>query len=143
MTSGYSSARQHPVLQVTRAHKGIDYGAPTGTPVRAVADATVKFSGRQGGYGNIVVLKHQGPYSTAYGHLKGFASGIKQGAKIRQGETIGFVGQTGIATGPHLHYEFRINDTQTNPAKIAQVAPLPLKAAEATRFKSSIAALQK
>jgi murein DD-endopeptidase MepM/ murein hydrolase activator NlpD len=128
---------------VTRAHKGIDYGAPTGTPVRAVADATVKFSGRQGGYGNIVVLKHQGPYSTAYGHLKGFASGIKQGAKIRQGETIGFVGQTGIATGPHLHYEFRINDTQTNPAKIAQVAPLPLKAAEATRFKSSIAALQK
>lgn len=143
VTSGYSSDRRHPVLQVTRAHKGIDYGAPTGTPVRAVADATVKFSGRQGGYGNIVVLKHQGPYSTAYGHLKGFASGIKQGAKIRQGETIGFVGQTGIATGPHLHYEFRINDTQTNPAKIAQVAPLPLKAAEATRFKSSIAALQK
>lgn len=143
VTSGYSSARRHPVLQVTRAHKGIDYGAPTGTPVRAVADATVKFAGRQGGYGNIVVLKHQGPYSTAYGHLRGFASGTKQGAKIRQGETIGFVGQTGIATGPHLHYEFRINDAQTNPANIAQVAPAPLKAAEATRFRNSIAARQK
>lgn len=143
VTSGYSSARRHPVLQVTRAHKGIDYGAPIGTPVRAVADATVKFSGRQGGYGNIVILKHQGPYSTAYGHLNGFASGIKQGAKIKQGQTIGFVGQTGIATGPHLHYEFRINDTQTNPANIAQVAPAPLKAGEASRFRNSIAALQK
>lgn len=143
VTSGYSSARRHPVLQVTRAHKGIDYGAPSGTPVRAVADATVKFSGRQGGYGNIVVLKHQGPYSTAYGHLKGFGQGIRMGSKVRQGETIGFVGQTGIATGPHLHYEFRINDTQTNPANIAQVAPAPLKATEASRFRNSIAALQK
>ncbi len=143
VTSGYSSARRHPVLQITRAHKGIDYGAPAGTPVRAVADARVEFSGSQGGYGNIVVLKHQGPYSTAYGHLKGFAPGIRKGAKIKQGETIGFVGQTGIATGPHLHYEFRINDIQTNPTKVAQLAPAPLQAVEVRRFKNSIAALQR
>lgn len=143
VTSGYSSARRHPVLQITRAHKGIDYGAPTGTPVRAVADATVEFSGRQGGYGNLIVLKHQGHYSTAYGHLKGFATGISKGARIKQGETIGFVGQTGVATGPHLHYEFRINGEQTNPANIAQVAPPPLKAAEAARFRASIETIQK
>ncbi|MFT3847678.1 MAG: peptidoglycan DD-metalloendopeptidase family protein [Propionivibrio sp.] len=143
VTSGYSSARRHPVLQITRAHKGIDYGAPTGTPVRAVADATVEFSGRQNGYGNLIVLKHQGIYSTAYGHLSGFATGLRKGAKIKQGETIGFVGQTGIATGPHLHYEFRINGTQTNPANVAQVAPAPLKAAEATRFRTSIESVKK
>ena len=138
VTSGYSNARRHPVLDVTRAHKGIDYGAPTGTPVRAVADATVEFSGRQGGYGNIVILKHQGPYSTAYGHLNGFASGTRKGARIKQGEIIGFVGQTGLSSGPHLHYEFRINGTQTNPAKVAQLTPAPLKALEAARFKASI-----
>lgn len=142
VTSGYSSARRHPVLEVMRAHKGVDYGAPTGTPVRAVADARVEFSGRQGGYGNIIVLKHQDPYSTAYGHLNSFASGIRKGAKIKQGETIGFVGQTGLASGPHLHYEFRINGTQTNPAKIADLTPPPLKAAEATRFSASIKAVQ-
>jgi murein DD-endopeptidase MepM/ murein hydrolase activator NlpD len=138
VTSGYSSARRHPVLDITRAHKGIDYGAPVGTPVRAVADATVEFSGRQGGYGNLVILKHQGPYSTAYGHLNGFASVTRKGAKIKQGETIGYVGQTGLSSGPHLHYEFRINGTQTNPAKVAQLTPPPLKTSEVTRFKTSI-----
>ncbi len=138
VTSGYSNARRHPVLNITRAHKGIDYGAPIGTPVRAVADATVEFSGRQGGYGNIVILKHHGTYSTAYGHLKGFASSTRKGAKIKQGETIGYVGQTGLSSGPHLHYEFRINNTQTNPAKVAHLTPEPLKASEATRFKTSI-----
>ena len=142
VTSGYSSARRHPVLQITRAHKGIDYGAPIGTAVRAVADATVEFSGRQGGYGNIVVLKHHGPYSTAYGHLNGFASGMRKGAKIKQGETIGFVGQTGLSSGPHLHYEFRINGTQTNPTEVAQLTPEPLKASETPRFKTSIKAVQ-
>jgi len=138
VTSGFSNARRHPVLNITRAHKGIDYGAPIGTPVRAVADATVEFSGQQGGYGNIIILKHPGPYSTAYGHLNGFASGMRKGAKIRQGETIGFVGQTGLSSGPHLHYEFRINGAQTDPAKVAQLTPEPLKASEAARFRTSI-----
>jgi len=138
VTSGFSSARRHPVLNITRAHKGIDYGAPIGTPVRAVADATVEFSGRQGGYGNILVLRHQGPYSTAYGHLNGFASGVRKGTRIKQGETIGFVGQTGLSSGPHLHYEFRINGEQKNPTKVAQLTPEPLKASESTRFRISI-----
>lgn len=142
VTSGYSNARRHPVLQITRAHKGIDYGAPIGTPVRAVADATVEFSGRQGGYGNIVVLKHQGPYSTAYGHLNGFASGVRRGAKIKQADTIGFVGQTGLSSGPHLHYEFRINGTQTNPTNVAQLPPPPLNASETARFRASIKDVQ-
>lgn len=138
VTSGYSSARLHPVLQITRAHKGIDYGAPTGTPVRAVADATVELAARQNGYGNLIVLKHQGPYSTAYGHLNAFAPGVRKGAKVKQGETIGFVGQTGLATGPHLHYEFRIDGAQANPAKVANIAPPPLKTSEVARFKSTI-----
>ena len=138
VTSGFSNARVHPVLQITRAHKGIDYAAPTGTKVRSVADGTVEFAGRQGGYGNLVVLKHQGAYTTAYGHLNGFASGIKKGARVSQGDTIGYVGQTGIATGPHLHYEFRINGQQVNPMAINLPASLPLEASQIATFKKAI-----
>ena len=137
VTSGFSSARVHPVLQISRAHKGVDYGAPTGTKVRSVADGTVEFAGRQGGYGNLIVLKHQGTYSTAYGHLNGFASGIKKGARVSQGDTIGYVGQTGLASGPHLHYEFRINSRQVNPLAITLPAAIPLGAAQITRFKAT------
>ena len=138
VTSGFSNARVHPVLQITRAHKGIDYAAPTGTKVRSVADGTVEFAGRQGGYGNLVVLKHQGAYTTAYGHLNGFASGIKKGSRVSQGDTIGYVGQTGIATGPHLHYEFRINGQQVNPMAINLPASLPLEASQIATFKKAI-----
>ena len=138
VTSGFSNARLHPVLQITRAHKGIDYAAPTGTKVRSVADGTVEFAGRQGGYGNLIILKHQGAYTTAYGHLNGFANGIKKGSRVSQGDTIGFVGQTGIATGPHLHYEFRINGQQVNPMAINLPASLPLEAAQITAFKNAI-----
>ena len=136
VTSGFSNARVHPVLQVTRAHKGIDYGAPIGTRVRAVADATVEFAGRQGGYGNLIILKHQGNYSTAYGHLNGFSSGMRKGAKVNQGEIIGYVGQTGLSSGPHLHYEFRINAQQVNPMTAVLPAALPLETAQLTRFRS-------
>ncbi len=135
VTSGFSSARLHPVLQITRAHKGIDYGAPIGTRVRAVADASVEFAGRQGGYGNLVILKHQGAYSTAYGHLNGIAPGIRKGARVSQGDTIGFVGQTGIATGPHLHYEFRINSQQVNPMTASLPDAIPLNASLLQRFR--------
>ncbi len=138
VTSGFSNARVHPVLQITRAHKGIDYAAPTGTKVRSVADGTVEFAGRQGGYGNLIVLKHQGAYTTAYGHLNGFASGIKKGSRVSQGDTIGYVGQTGIATGPHLHYEFRINGQQVNPMAINLPASLPLEASQIAAFKKAI-----
>lgn len=124
VTSGFSNARLHPILNQWRAHRGVDYGAPTGTRVRATADGIVDFSGRQGGYGNLVVLRHNGRYSTAYGHLNAFASGIRPGARVKQGDTIGYVGATGWATGPHLHYEFRINGEQVNPLAAA-LPPAP------------------
>jgi murein DD-endopeptidase MepM/ murein hydrolase activator NlpD len=118
VTSGFSM-RFHPVLQQWRAHKGIDYGAPTGTKVRATGDGIVDFAGKQGGYGNVIVLRHQSKFTTWYGHLSGFAKGIAKGRRVSQGETIGYVGMTGLATGPHLHYEFRINDVHQNPLRIA------------------------
>jgi len=142
VTSGFSSARVHPVLMVSRAHKGVDYGAPTGTPVRAVADGIVEFSGRQGGYGNLIILKHQAAYSTAYGHLNGFANGIRKGSGVHQGDTIAYVGQTGLATGPHLHYEFRVNSHQVNPLSMALPAALPLNPSQINQFKTTIAPLQ-
>jgi len=118
VTSGFSM-RFHPVLQQWRAHKGIDYAAPVGTRVRATGDGVVEIAGRQGGYGNLVVLRHQGKFTTWYGHLSGFGKGITKGRRVSQGETIGYVGMTGLATGPHLHYEFRINDVHQNPLRMA------------------------
>lgn len=137
VTSGFSNSRRHPVLNITRAHKGIDYGAPTGTRIRAVADATVEFAGRQGGYGNLVILRHRGNYSTAYGHMNGFAAGIRKGARVSQGDTIGYVGQTGIATGPHLHYEFRVAGKQVNPATVALPTAIPLDKAQLAQFHTT------
>ncbi len=136
ITSGFSM-RFHPILRDWRAHKGVDYGAPSGTAVRATADGVVDFVGTQGGYGNMIVLRHQGAYSTAYGHLRGFASGLRKGSRVNQGETIGFVGQTGWATGPHLHYEFRISNQQVNPLSVALPIAMPLDAAQMTRFKAT------
>lgn len=142
VTSGFTTARFHPILQRWRAHKGVDYGAPTGTKVRAVSDGIVEFAGRQNGYGNLIVLKHQGNYSTAYGHLNGFASGIRNGARVSQGDTIGYVGQTGLASGPHLHYEFRVNNQQVNPLTVALPTAIPLAASQLARYKQTIAPLQ-
>jgi len=142
ITSGFTNARFHPVLQTWRAHKGVDYGAPTGTRVRAVSDGTVEFAGHQGGYGNLIVLKHQSNYSTAYGHLSGFGTGIRKGVHISQSDTIGYVGQTGLASGPHLHYEFRVNGVQVNPLAVALPTAIPLEASQLGRYKTSIAPLQ-
>ena len=126
ISSGFSLARFHPVLQHWRAHKGVDYAAPTGTRVKAVADAKVSFVGKQGGYGNVVVLQHAGGISTVYGHLSRFASGLRVGQKITQGEIIGFVGMSGLATGPHLHYEFRVHGVHRNPLTVALPTATPL-----------------
>ena len=128
MTSGFSLARFHPILQTWRAHRGIDYAAPTGTPVRATADGVVATVGTQNGYGNVMVLRHQGAYSTLYAHLSRFSTHVGVGTRVRQGETIGFVGATGWATGPHLHYEFRVNDEARNPLDVAMPAAGPLPA---------------
>lgn len=136
VTSGFSKARFHPVLQEWRAHRGIDYGAPVGTRVRATGDGVIEFLGRQGGYGNLVVVRHAGGFATAYGHLSAFARGIRQGSRVSQGELIGHVGQTGLATGPHLHYEFRINNRQVDPLAIAMPDAPPLDAARLAEFRT-------
>ena len=137
VTSGFSLSRFHPVLQISRAHKGVDYGAPVGTKVRSVADGSVEFAGVQGGYGKFIILKHQGSFSTAYGHLSGFAAGIRKGARVSQGDTIAYTGQTGLASGPHLHYEFRVNSQQVNPLAATLPTAIPLEAAQISRFKTA------
>lgn len=108
ISSRFSYGRMHPILKIRRPHLGIDYAAPIGTPVQAVADGTVKFAARKGGFGNFVEIRHANGYTTMYGHLKSFGKGVKAGAKVKQGQTVGYVGSTGLSTGPHL--DFRIKE---------------------------------
>lgn len=136
VTSGFTTARFHPVLQTWRAHKGIDFGAATGTKIKATADGVVEFVGRQGGYGNVVILRHQNAYTTLYGHMSGFASGLRKGQRVSQSDVIGYVGATGLASGPHLHYEFRINGVHQNPLTIAMPSAPPLTNAQLPDFKN-------
>ncbi len=117
ITSGFSSGRMHPVLKKWRAHKGVDYGAPTGTEVLSTGRGTVRFVGTKGGYGKFVEIRHSNGITTRYAHLSRYAKGMKSGKRIEQGEVIGYVGKTGLATGPHLHYEFLANGRQINPTK--------------------------
>lgn len=126
ISSHFTRARLHPMHKTWRAHKGVDYAAPKGTRVKATADGTVDFVGTQNGYGRIIVLRHQKRYTTAYAHLSNFASGLKRGQRVSQGEVIGFVGSTGWATGPHLHYEFRINGVHQNPLSVVLPTAKPL-----------------
>ena len=137
ITSGFSLARFHPIMQSWRAHRGVDYAAPVGTPIRATADGVVAFAGIQGGYGNAVFLRHHGAYSTVYGHLSRFAPRLRNGTRVRQGETIGYVGMTGWATGPHLHYEFRVADEPRNPLNVALPAAQPIAADRLAAFKDA------
>jgi len=141
VTSGYTHRRYHPVLRTWRAHRGVDYGAPAGTRVRATGDGVVKFTGWKGGYGRLVVLRHQSQYTTWYGHLSRFARGIRPGKRVLQGETIGYVGMTGLATGPHLHYEFRVNNVHRNPLKVVLPPAPPIQAAQRPAFDAAAAPL--
>lgn len=118
ITSSFSWRRYHPVHGVYRAHVGTDFGARAGTPVRATGNGTVQFAGRNGGYGNLIKLRHPGGYTTRYAHLRGFASGIRPGARVEQGEVIGYVGATGTVTAAHLHYEFRKDGAPVNPRTV-------------------------
>jgi murein DD-endopeptidase MepM/ murein hydrolase activator NlpD len=136
ITSGFTSARFHPVLQKWRAHRGVDYGAPVGTRVKATGNGVVEFVGVQGGYGKVVILRHQGRYTTLYGHLSGFASGLRKGSRISQGDVIAFVGATGLASGPHLHYEFRVGDVHQNPLAIALPSAPPLMPQQLAQFQA-------
>jgi murein DD-endopeptidase MepM/ murein hydrolase activator NlpD len=133
VSSGFGM-RRHPIYGEWRAHKGIDYAAPTGTRVRAVADGIVEYAGRKGGYGNVVILRHNGQYSTVYGHLSRIA--VRRGARVAQNDTIGLVGATGWATGPHLHYEFRIAGQARNPLSIAMPAAQPVPAQQLAAFEA-------
>ena len=142
VTSGFTTARLHPILHMMRAHKGTDFAAPIGTPVRATADGVVTFVGQQNGYGNVIMLKHDGRYSTVYAHLSRFASETKQGARVQQGETIGYVGQTGWATGPHLHYELRVDGEPRDPLTVALPMATPVTDQDRPAFVAAIAPLQ-
>lgn len=137
VTSGFSGSRFHPVLKERRAHRGVDFGAPTGTRIRATGDGVVEFAGRKGGYGNLVVLRHQSQYQTYYGHMNGFAAGMRKGTRVAQGDVIGYVGTTGISTGPHLHYEFRVGGVHRNPLAMVLPAAPPLAPAQMARFRDS------
>ena len=141
MTSGFSMARLHPVLHEMRAHKGTDFAAPIGTPVRATADGVVEFAGQQNGYGNIVIVKHDGRYSTVYAHLSRFAEGLHNGDRVHQGDTIAYVGQTGWATGPHLHYELRVDGEARDPMTVALPVATPVGDNERAAFAAAIAPL--
>jgi murein DD-endopeptidase MepM/ murein hydrolase activator NlpD len=145
VSSSFSSYRLHPLFGDPRAHQGVDYAAPVGTPVRAVADGDIVSVGFNGGYGNAVGIQHNQRYSTYYAHLSRFAPGIKNGRSVRMGEVIGYVGTTGWATGPHLHYEFRVHGRSIDPTKIAKENPqVPsLSGPELTQFSFVAADLRK
>ncbi len=125
ISSYFSPHRKHPILHRVRAHNGVDYAAPQGTPVKATGEGKIHFVGGQNGYGKTVIIDHHSNISTLYAHLSGYARGIKEGQSVRQGEIIGYVGQTGLATGPHLHYEFRVNDVHQDPLKVALPESVP------------------
>ena len=136
ISSGFSLGRFHPVLQRMRAHKGVDMAAPTGTRIKASGDAVVDFVGQKGGYGNVIVLKHPNGVSTVYGHLSRFMSGLHRGKKIAQGEVIGYVCMSGLATGPHLHYEFLLNGQHRDPMTVALPKANPITASNKVEFDS-------
>ena len=123
ISSNFNPRRRHPILNTIRAHKGTDYAAPTGTPIRATSDGQVTRASRYGSFGNLVIIKHSGGFETKYAHLSKFAAGISRGDRIRQGDVIGYVGSTGGATGPHLHYEFLANGVHQNPRTILDKLP--------------------
>lgn len=142
LTSGFSDSRLHPIHNDWRAHKGVDFFAPAGTPVRASADGVVEMIGSQRGYGNMVVLRHKPPHSTVYAHLRAFAPGLTQGRVVRQGEVIGEVGATGWATGPHLHYEIKVDGVQVDPMRIAFTEGAPLDRTQRQQLASQVSVLR-
>jgi murein DD-endopeptidase MepM/ murein hydrolase activator NlpD len=137
ISSTFSAARFHPILGRMRAHKGVDYAAPKGTPIHAAGDGVIKYKGWMNGYGNFVVIQHNGTISTAYGHMSRYAN-EHVGQHVSQGQVIGYVGMTGLATGPHLHYEFRVNGVQRDPQSVTLPKPEPLPGAQLARFKATV-----
>ena len=128
ISSSFNAGRFHPILHRFKAHKGVDLAAPTGTRIKASGDAVVEFMGRKGGYGNVIVLKHENGISTVYGHLSGFSADLRKGVQVEQGDIIGYVGMTGLATGPHLHYEFLVDKVHRDPMSVALPTIIPIDA---------------
>ena len=142
ISSKYNLKRMHPILNKIKAHTGVDYAAPTGTPVRTTGDGTVAFRGNNGGYGKLIEIKHSEDYSTRYAHLSRYKKNLKVGDKVFQGEVIGYVGSTGRSTGPHLHYEFRVNGMHTDPLTVKLPAAKPINKNEKDSFlKTAIEAM--
>lgn len=135
ISSHFNLKRKHPILNKIRAHKGTDYAAPRGTPVKAAGDGKVILAGRNGGYGNMVKLSHGQTYETRYAHLKGFAKGIRKGKWVKQGQIIGYVGTTGLSSGPHLHYEFYVNGAVRNPVTVKLPNGSPIDRSELANFQ--------
>ena len=135
VSSSFSLSRFHPILKKWRSHKGTDFAAPMGTKVKVTADGIVAVVGREGGYGNVIMVNHQGRYTTVYGHLSRFAKGLHKGQYVTQGEVIGYVGMTGLATGPHLHYEFRVNGQQKDALRVALPDAKPIDSADLAAFQ--------
>ncbi len=134
ISSKFSMGRKHPILNKIRAHKGVDYAAPRGTPIKAAGDGKVMLAGRRGGYGNTVIIQHGATYTTLYGHMQGFAKGVKTGGTVKQGQVIGYIGTTGLSTGPHLHYEFQVNGVHVDPLGQKVAMADPISKAERARF---------
>jgi murein DD-endopeptidase MepM/ murein hydrolase activator NlpD len=141
VSSGFNPHRLHPILHTIRAHFGTDYAAPTGTPVHAPSDGRVVFRGRKGGYGNVIMVQHPGNVTTVYGHLSAFARTTREGRPVRQGDVIGYVGMTGLATAPHLHYEYRINGVPVNSRTVKLPEALPVSPAHRADFLRASAPL--
>lgn len=134
ISSHFNLNRKHPVLNTIRAHKGTDYAAPRGTPVKTTGDGKVVFAGRKGGYGNVLIIQHGQSYETRYAHLKSFAKNIRRGKTVKQGQVVAYVGTTGLSSGPHLHYEFRVNGAVRNPVTVKLPKANPIAKAERGRF---------
>lgn len=134
ISSRFTANRRHPILGRMRAHRGVDYAAPSGTPVRAAGNAVVQLRGVQSGYGNVIILKHDTMVTTLYGHLSRFAPTLRNGQRVKQGDVIGYVGKTGLATGPHLHYEFRHGGSHRDPLTVTLPEPEPLHGTALAQF---------
>jgi murein DD-endopeptidase MepM/ murein hydrolase activator NlpD len=141
VSSAFNPHRHHPILNLIRGHMGTDYAAPTGTPVHAAGDGHVSFAGQRGGYGNAIILAHGANISTLYGHMSRFARSIHVGTRVQQGDVIGYVGMTGLATGPHLHYEYLVGGVHRNPQTVQLPGAEPLRAQELQRFRAAAAPL--
>lgn len=139
ISSSFNPKRLHPIFKTKRPHRAVDYAAPTGTPIKAAGDGRIKFSGWQNGYGNVVYIEHPNNVVTIYAHQSRLNKRFKKGSRVSQGDIVGYVGQTGWATGPHLHYEFRVNGVHRNPMTVKLPDATPIPETEMARFKQHTA----